>query len=88
MAEEDKPQPKKGDVVLCCPHARKKPGPMHWWTMSGVAFRRPDGSGAEAQWAVACSACAIACGGNPMRLGISEDVIWPGGPPLKFQLGN
>jgi hypothetical protein len=75
-------QPRDGDVILQCGHIREG-GREHWFHVSPpLPFKRPDRTEAIAKWILACPACAVAAGFDPLKVTIRADATWMGNEPF------
>jgi hypothetical protein len=74
---------KKGQLALCCSHAIEESatgtivhGNLHWWSLGGTRFLRPDGSSGAAEWLVACDKCFIKAKGDPRKVPVAGDLVF------------
>lgn len=91
MSRPSSMQPKSGEIVLHCEHARETVEPRrtfrvgtHWLRVTSP-FMAPDGETGVAKWLNCCDLCYRGIGGDLTRLKeieIHGHVIWDGNAPI------
>jgi hypothetical protein len=68
-------QPRRGDLVLACPHLGAPRTKLHWYGTGGATLAAPDGRHVTPRFMVACEGCLRRARNNPRRVAYNE-IIW------------
>ena len=74
-------QPRKGDLVLACPHLEAPGVELHFYSSEGLTMRAPDGRHVTPRFMVPCATCLRMARNDPQRVAYSE-VIWQSNVPI------